>query len=210
MYDGHKGTLDIYHLPGIGIWPAPSITDRRIGVFYDAAGTAFRVNGSLSGNKIEFWFDSAKPNLPWNELSGQRFVYHLEPTLDIMTGLHYDGDGRSYGGYGTKRSYIVHGKPSLNAFSALANTKWNVLIGDMQGLVQFGPSSGSSVDGVMSLFSGGTRNVEANLLEQGQVTFWLEGSVELATARFLNHAPGLLCGSTNDNRAFYAAYVASR
>lgn len=179
-------------------------------MFYDAAGTAFRVNGGLSGNKIEFWFDGAKPNLPWNELSGRRFVYYLEPTLDIMTGMHYDGDGSSYGGYGTKRSYIVHGTPSLNAFSALANTTWDVLIGDMQGLVRFGPASGSSVDGVMSLASGGTRNVEVNLLDQGQVTFWVEGSVELATARFLNHAPGLLCGSTNDNRAFYAAYVASR
>ena len=80
----------------------------------------------------------------------------------------------------------------------------------MQGQVRFGPASGSNVDGIMSLARGGTRNVEANLLDQGQVTFGVEGTVDLATARFLNHEPGLLCGSTNDDRAFYAAYVASR
>jgi len=209
-FDGHKGALDIYHLPGIGNLPfdAPDIADRRIGVFYDSAGTAFRVNGSLSGNSIEFWFDGATPNLPWDQLSGRRFVYHLDPDLNVMTGFHYDGDGSRYGGYATKGSYLAHGTPSLPTVFSLPNATWNVLIGDLQGSVRFGPASGSTVAGVMSLAGGGTRNVEATLLDLNQVSFRVEGSLASAAGQFLNHEPGLLCGGTSDGLPFYAAFVA--
>ena len=211
-FDGHKGTLDIYHLPGIGNLPlaAPNAVDRRIGVFYDSAGKAFRVNGSIIGNKIEFWFDGSKPNLPWQELSGRRFVYYLEPALNVMSGFHGDGGGTMYGGYATKGNDIVHSTPSSNTFAALSNTTWNALIGNQKGLVRFGAVSGASVDGAITLSTGEARTLEAKLLDQGQMTFWLEGSLSFATARFLNHEPGLLCGNTNDGLPFYAAYVASR
>ncbi|MBD2232502.1 RICIN domain-containing protein [Phormidium tenue] len=211
-FDGFRGTLDIYHLPGVGNLPVdlPNVVDRRIGVFYDSSGKAFRVNGQISGNKIEFWFNGNKPNLPWDELSGRRFVYYLEPTLDIMTGTHYDEDGRSYGGYATKRNYIVHGTPPANTFSALANTIWNVLIGNRQGSVRFGSMIGSSIKGVISFGDGEQQNVEVNLLAQNNIMFWPEGSLSIATARLLNHEPGLMCGSTNDGLAFYAAYAANR
>jgi hypothetical protein len=214
-FDGHKGTLDIYHMPGMGIIPlparpVPNIIDCRLGVFYDSSGNAFRVNGSLSGNRIEFWFNNAKPHLPWNELSGRRFVYHLEPTTNIMTGLHYDGDGSNYGGYATKGNYLTHGTPSRTGFSALSSSIWDMMFGNFRSLVHFNAASDSSVDGTISLPGGGTRVVEANLLDGSQVSFWLEESSELATARFLNHEPGLLCGSTSTGRAFYAAYVSNR
>ncbi len=211
-FDGHKGTLDVYHLPGVGNLPfdVPDAVDHRIGVFYDPAGTAFRVNGRISGNQIEFWFNGANLNLPWDELSGRRFVYHLEPTLDVMTGVHYDGDGSSFGGYGKKGRAILHGTPARKGFPGLASATWNVLIGNLQGQVRFGAASGSGVEGVMTLASGRTRNVEASLLSAGQVTFWVEDGPALATARFLNHEPGLLCGSTSEGRPFYAAYAASR
>ncbi len=211
-FDGHKGILDIYHLPGVGNLPldVPATADHRIGVFYDPAGTAFRVNGTISGHRIEFRFDAAHPNLPWDELRGRRFVYHLEPTLDVMAGMHYDGDGSSFGGYAKKGSPIVHGTPARLGFPGLASTTWNVLIGNLQGQIRFGAVSGAGVNGVLTLAGGHTRNVEASLLSTGEVTFWVEGVPGLAMARFLNHESGLLCGSTTDGRPFYSAYVAPR
>jgi hypothetical protein len=209
-YDGHKGILDLYHIPGIGIWPRPSDPDRRLGVFYDSAGTAFRVNGTLSGSRIEFWIDGRKPNLAWHELTGRRFVYYLDPAVNVMAGLHYDGDGRSYGGYATKTNEVAHGKPAGSGLAALANTTWTMLLGERQGPVRFGDDLGGRVVGTMTDASGVSRGIEANLLDAGQVTFWSEGGLSVATAKFLSHEPGLICGNTNDGRPFYAAYVASR
>lgn len=209
-FDGHRGTLDIYHMPGMGIIPVPDVPDCRLGVFYDPSGNAFRVNGSVSGNRIEFWFNNARPNLPWNELSGRRFVFYLEPTVNVMTGMQYDSDGRSYGGYATKGHFITHGNIPRPGFAALSNSTWEMLIGNQRGLVQFNEATETSVDGTILLRDGSSRIVEVNLLEGDQITVWLEGSTALATARFMNHEAGLLCGSTNGGQAFYAAYVAIR
>lgn len=208
-FDGHKGTLDIYHLPGVGNLPfdAPHVVDRRIGVFYDSAGKAFRVNGKVAGKTIEFWFDGATPNLPWSQLSGRRFVYRHDLNLNLMTGFHYDGDGSRYGGYATKGRALAHGAPSLPTVFSLPNATWDVLIGNLQGTVRFGPATGSTVAGVMTLASGGTRGVEATLLDLNTVQLRMEGS--LAVGRFLNHEPGLVCGDTTAGLPFYAAFKAS-
>ncbi|MDQ7858555.1 MAG: C1 family peptidase [Armatimonadota bacterium] len=110
-FDGHKGWLDIYHIPGLmqsnfrleGV----AITDRRVGSFYDATGAAYRVNGSMSANSIQFHIDWSRPNLRWDELptSARRFDYFLfwrdadNEEKRVMAGFHRDPDGRTWAGY---------------------------------------------------------------------------------------------------------------
>ena len=85
-FDGHRGTLDITHMPGAMQWrfnrDGVKQVDRRIGTFFDAKGKAFRVNGSISGRRIVFWFKSTRPAMTFDEqrgttAGGRRFVYYL-------------------------------------------------------------------------------------------------------------------------------------
>jgi hypothetical protein len=85
-FDGHKGVLDIYHIPGIGQWlldqTGGRVRDLRIGTFYDDRGAAYRVNGRMSGERIEFYIDLGNPGARYDQLGGRRFDY----TLKEMTG----------------------------------------------------------------------------------------------------------------------------
>ena len=109
-FDGHHGTLDITHMPGTqdGVfenWPYERFPDHRVGTFHDADGNAFRVNGMIEGNRLEFYIDGATPNLRWDQLSGRHFTYYLfADDGDTMAGFHTDADGRSYAGY-ARRSF---------------------------------------------------------------------------------------------------------
>ncbi|NPV90274.1 MAG: hypothetical protein HPY50_05845 [Firmicutes bacterium] len=109
--DGWKGTLDIYHVPGFfqNDWPREDkfgTSDKRIGTYYDDQGKAYRVNGSIEGNRIEFFIDFDQPNLKFDEVRGKRFIGYLfgwEPTL--MAGT-MASDGQPYGFYATKEDYF--------------------------------------------------------------------------------------------------------
>nr|HMN28770.1 M12 family metallopeptidase [Caldilineaceae bacterium] len=104
-FDGWHGTLDITHMPGtqdavFENWPYERYPDHRVGAFYDAEGNAFRVNGAIEGNRLDFYIDSDTPNLRWDQLSGRHFTYYLfADDGDTMAGFHTDPDGRTYAGY---------------------------------------------------------------------------------------------------------------
>ncbi len=104
-FDGHHGTLDISHMPGTqdGIfedWRFDRFPDHRVGTFYDETGTAFRVNGTIAGNRIDFYIDGSTPNLRWDQLSGRHFTYYLfADDGDTMTGFYTDPDLSIYAGY---------------------------------------------------------------------------------------------------------------
>jgi hypothetical protein len=115
-FDGHHGTLDIYHLPGssTALWANYGTTyaDRRLGTFIDPAGNVFRVNGFISGNTVTFWFKGANPNMRWDEQRetptlGQMFSYSLlDDPNNTMAGVHWDNAGLipapPYGGYAAR------------------------------------------------------------------------------------------------------------
>ncbi len=127
-YDGWKGQLDIYHIPGIQQFVldryASGIADRRLGTFYDERGNAFRVNGSIQkinseSMKLIFYIDGTKPNLRWDELRGRRFEYIISnPDANFMAGVHTDALRKQFGGYALKApaSYF-----SSDAFSVTGN-----------------------------------------------------------------------------------------
>lgn len=205
-FDGHKGQLDIYHIPGVGNLPfdAPTEIDRRLGVFYDSSGAAFRVNGSVRGNRVEFYFNGSRPNLPWGELTGRSFVYFLSADGQTMSGTHTDGGTVRFGGFATKAAPPRHSSPTRNDFSALAGSRWNLMIGEEVGLVAFGAVNGYSVQGAFTTSSGARKTVEATRLESGAISIWIQGASVIGRAYFLNHESGVLAGSTNDGRILLA------
>jgi Papain family cysteine protease len=71
--DGWQGTLNIYMLPDAG-----SSGYRRIGTFFDGNGKGYRVNGSIQGNRLDFYIDPSDPNMPYNaQARGDRYTTYL-------------------------------------------------------------------------------------------------------------------------------------
>lgn len=109
-HDGWQGILDIYRLPGI--FAANSLhgqNDRRIGTYFHHDGTIHNVNGSINGNKIEFYIDfdnNYSSHLEYGEYKGKKFTGYLftrEPKY--MAGTFYDTD-TTYGFYATREDYL--------------------------------------------------------------------------------------------------------
>jgi hypothetical protein len=105
IFDGWKGILDVTHVPGVfrGVFKLKNdrSTDRRIGIFYDKNDPkkAFRVNGEMKGNRIDFYVDWSKPNPGLDQYGGRHFTYYLaEGDGRLMAGSHRDPGGAEWGG----------------------------------------------------------------------------------------------------------------
>lgn len=135
-FDGHQGFLDIYHIPGSAqYWlnaKNAGVTDRRLGTFRDSKGNMFRVNGKITGNRVEFWFAGSRPNLGYGDTRTspvlcRRFIYHIvDGVRGELAGYHYDNAGSipspAYGGY-ARRPSTMTGTQGILApqFSAPSN-----------------------------------------------------------------------------------------
>lgn len=76
-FDGWKGLLDIYNLPD----PQPSAPggkpNYRIGTFFQGDGRILRVNGVMTGNRLDFWSDWNNLNAAADQLKGTKFTTYL-------------------------------------------------------------------------------------------------------------------------------------
>lgn len=147
-YDGFKGDLDIYHIPGMaqytfeynyGVGAIPEVyDDYRIGTYYDTDGNAYKVNGSIEGNRIEFYFDIATPLQKWDEKLGRKFVYYLDQN-NFMAGQHTDGDGKTYGGYARKAGLISGGSQTPRPFESKSyvDSSWDFYTEKATGTIEF-------------------------------------------------------------------------
>jgi hypothetical protein len=131
-YDGWKGELHIYHIPGMAQMflddAGVAVEDKRLGVFYatqsDGSSKPYRVNGSIVGNHLTFYFDTADDtNTRWDILKGRRFDYRLfkgdsatagdapgaQAEVNLtMAGMHQDPGGTLfYGGYARKQGGFI-------------------------------------------------------------------------------------------------------
>jgi len=122
-FDGHKGVLDIYHMPGISKaqfdQEGVRIADHRIGSFYDHNGTAYKVNGRISMRQIEFYIDAKNRISRWDQLGGRRFVFS-RPAGTVMAGVFTDPDRREYAGFATLGPTFADGPRSPRPFTAQA------------------------------------------------------------------------------------------
>lgn len=103
--NGRQGVLDIYHVPGIrdGLLAANGVgaTDERLGTFFDEDGNAFRVNGLVNGNSLDFFLNPENPRLRYDELTGTHHVFHLfSQDINAMAGTLREADASAAsGGY---------------------------------------------------------------------------------------------------------------
>jgi papain like protease len=218
-FDGHRGMLDIYHLPGVGQYifemeeyqrkdpTLVNMQDRRIGSFYDADGKAYKVNGSINGNYIEFYINHQNPKARWDKLEGRKFRYYLNSTRDLMTGFHTDPDGSRWGGYGVKADFLPSGQQTPRPFNgnSYANSTWQVVFGNYEGTLRFTNqeltgtitrvkgqfielSSSRLYDATAVLRSNNPQNIRISISSAAHGrNYVLEG-------KHLSHEPGLIAG----------------
>lgn len=155
-FDGWRGTLDVYHLPRS--FDAPwrvlrglTMSDWRVGTFYDSAGVAHRVNGFISGNELTFWFKGQTPNMRWDEQRstptlGRMFKLRIvDGDGDELAGIHWDNAGSTpspaFGNYARRPSRMTanDGFLSPRFDTRLAATpeqwfgRWNLQVADRAG-----------------------------------------------------------------------------
>ncbi|MEM1047758.1 MAG: C1 family peptidase [Pseudomonadota bacterium] len=102
IFDGHRGVVDINKVPGVMntlTETRDDLKDRRIGTYFAANGTPYRVNGTMSGNRIRFYIDRNNANAPYDTLTGRKFDYTLTEDFSFASGQHRDPNGSVYGGY---------------------------------------------------------------------------------------------------------------
>lgn len=169
-YDGHQGVLDIYHLPGMaeqtlqynlrqGVIPE-MYDDHRLGSFYDSEGNAYKVNGYVVENRIEFYIDWDRPNVRWDSLTGDRFVYYLHDYGDslFMAGHYRDSDDNRWGSYARKSGLYWGGAATPRPFSGSSyiGSGWHLFSGEYGGEFEFtayAPESSNSYDLLDGTFS---------------------------------------------------------
>jgi hypothetical protein len=137
-FDGWKGLLDISHVPGVfqGVLRRKGnpTADRRVGIFYadNDPARAYRVNGAVSGNRIDFYIDSDNNNPGWDKLGGRHFTYYLAGgDADLMAGTHRDPDGKVWGGFARR----------LNSDAAFPTGNREVPAGSLPELTAFRPAA---------------------------------------------------------------------
>ncbi|QMU29091.1 RICIN domain-containing protein [Adhaeribacter radiodurans] len=170
-FDGWKGRLDIYHLPGINQWGfdfwGVNVPDRRLGIFYDQYGNAFRVNGSVRKItnellEVTFFINNAKPNPRWDELEGRKFIYYYDYRKDFMAGFHTDPGGTNqYAGYAVKarNRFITNSARTPRPFrpASYKNSSWNLDISSGPKGKLYLSQSGSNLFG--SFYNNATRSL---------------------------------------------------
>ncbi|MBV9987655.1 MAG: C1 family peptidase [Chitinophagaceae bacterium] len=141
-FDGHKGILDIYHLPHVSEYvfrnEGVNTADMRVGSFYEN-GKAFKVNGVIEGQSIRFYIDPDNPNMRWDILKGRMFSFALlQDKGNVMAGTFRDTDGKVYGGYARKDNAAAYTNIAINdnENSSYYRGSWLLRFGGMEARLQ--------------------------------------------------------------------------
>lgn len=204
-YDGRKGRLDIYHIPGMSQpvldKEGGGVRDRRIGTFFDSSNNPYRVNGSISGDRIEFYIDFDRPNLRYDKLSGRRFDYHLINNDRTLAGVHHDKNGSIWGGYANKGGHM----PSpFNGGTVSADDmlgRWSLSIGSSgKARIDFDRLNGGRLEGTMryqgqvDVYPVSARFVNGSSYRKVEITLPFAGGHSVAKGHRLSWQKGVISG----------------
>lgn len=239
-FDGWKGVLDIYHLPGYSQWIfskfGVTTPDRRIGTFYDTNGKAFKVNGSITGQTIRFYIDGKNPNARWDQIGNDReFSYTMvDSSGTLMAGSHRDPDGKLYGGYAKKQGLLSSGSQTprpIQSRSYLAS--WNTRFNNIQGTLTLtrednsflSSTERSQYSGLVGTLQVGTTSYQAQALVSrvnpneisiripailGNPASTVEPGDGQLLGRHLNHERGVVAGAAYYTNGTNAGFVMVR
>ncbi|MCL6528061.1 MAG: C1 family peptidase [Thermaceae bacterium] len=205
-HDGWQGILDLYHIPDPNLFKFQSGTpDRRLGTYYGPDGLGRRVNGTLSGRKIDFYIDWNNPGArSYGELSGLHFTGYLSTDNQSLTGTMLDNrDGQTYGFYGLKRGY-------LSGISSGSSVTLNSYVGNWQVYGLEVPTGNFSITAVNpntgqvtgKVFGGGTLTGTVNTTNPRLFSFQLNGVTY--QGYLFGHEAGVMAGTADPGTGFVA------
>ncbi len=211
-FDGHKGILDIYHIPHVSEYvfkaAGDQTVDMRIGSFYEN-GKAYKVNGNINGKTIRFYVDPDNPNVRWDVLKGRVFTFNLlDDKSNIMAGRFTDTDKRVYGGYARKdrltpfSTFSPTGTPNFLFFRG----QWKILFAKTEGSLQVTGAAESSSNGFQTY-----EFDKAHTYQLFNAGFTVDGTVHDAKL-FLekdnpNHVVVEIADLLNGNNARHGGYL---
>jgi hypothetical protein len=229
--DDQKGILDIYRVPGVSNWlireNGGQGVDNRIGSFYDEAGQAYRVNGRITADHIEFYIDANNRNPRWDQIGGRRFVYS-RPIDQIMTGFQTDPNGHVSAGIATQGTIFTDTARTPRPFAATAFLgSWTATFLSARPAPEapalgtlkldridnnfLSPAERNQFDGLAGeLFDGGTGRFEVRALvdraQPNKIALRLRRTAPVAETRIwevigfhLEHADGIVAGRVATN-----------
>lgn len=133
-YDGSKATLDIYNLPTGNLGLPMPLWNLRIGTLFLPDGRAFRVNGTLNANRLDFWVDWANTDPPLFATGGAHFTAYLfSKDLVSMAGTLADPNGAIYSIQASKNPLATgHARPGALEPASYLGT-WDVSLDGARG-----------------------------------------------------------------------------
>jgi Papain family cysteine protease len=145
-HDGWRGALDIYRLPGDGS------ADRRLGTYFGPDGVARRVNGTITGNRLDFYIDWDTPNLPLKALQGMHFItYVYAGDKTSMAGHMVDATGNRWSVTAQKGRWLsgVPRTPS-ELGPAVYSGRWNLVTDGVTGTLAMEASENGTIWGTFT------------------------------------------------------------
>ena len=160
VYDGAVGTLDIhrdsefFNANSLG-----GLEDYRLGAFYTAQGSLYRVNGTIDNDgRIDAYIDFTNPNLDYQTRTGLRFTGDIDRgNTRLIAGTYgrADGTGPTKAFYATKQGTYnaVSNANTLDSTAFLG--EWAIESPVAEGSIEVRSADGSGFSGRYNRPTGG-------------------------------------------------------
>ena len=209
-HDGWQGTLDIHRLPGNA---SPSDPERRLGTYFGPDGIARRVNGAISGNRMDFYIDWNTPNLPATALQGMHFVtYVYDKARTSMAGYMIDTNGNRWSVTAQKGGWVTGVPRSGSGLAPAAYSgRWSLDTDGTVGLLALQASDAGALSGTFTDDRGLVAAVSGEVASDPRfVTFrFVQAGTVRSYSGYLNgRARGIMAGamsSVDGTFGFHAA-----
>jgi hypothetical protein len=196
-FDGWRGTLDLYRL-GQG-------SDRRLGTYWGPDGVPRRVNGQISGRRVDLWIDWNAPNqAPSTWGSGNRFTMYLyDGERTTMAGDMTDTGGNHWTATATKGTWLS-GVPRFSTLSRESYSgRWELDTDGVKGTLAISCTPAGVISGTFTNTSAQTFTVSGNTTADPRWFSFViqDGSPNLPFFQgYLNgHALGIMSGFAQKN-----------